>query len=357
MSMRIAALQERMADKGYGAFVSIDPPTNRYLTGFSGTTSGLMVTRDESLFLCDSRYTEQASVEVQDCVIEELSGNFVRGVGEALKKWGVAAAVFEPSRITVADKDAIEASFGGALQADDELVTVMRQVKSRDEIEKLRAASALAEEVLGGQLSGLQAGVTERETAARLVYEFQRGGASGPSFDPIALFGARSSLPHGQPGATDLRAGDIVLLDFGCVLDGYCSDLTRTYAYGSISGAWFEELYELVFTAQSQAIEAVRPGIRCRDLDDVARRIIEEAGYGDHFGHGLGHGVGLEIHEGPRVNKQSDTLLEPGMVITIEPGVYLPGRGGVRIEDLVAVTADGADVLSTTPKELRILER
>jgi Xaa-Pro aminopeptidase len=149
--------------------------------------------------------------------------------------------------------------------------------------------------------------------------------------------------------------GDVVLLDFGCRLHGYCSDLTRTYAYGTIPGSWFEGTYELVLTAQRIALEAARPGIPARELDATARALIEEAGHGKHFGHGLGHGVGIEVHEAPRLNRESDTILAPGMVITIEPGIYLPGQGGIRIEDLVAVTEDGCEILSSAPKELRVI--
>jgi len=188
-----------------------------------------------------------------------------------------------------------------------------------------------------------------------MEYEFKRRGAQGASFDTIALFGQKSSLPHGRPTDKPLERGDVVLIDFGCRKNGYCSDLTRTYVYGTIPGAWFEEVYDLTLTAQKLALEAVRPGMSCRELDAVARDLITEAGHGKHFGHGLGHGVGLEIHEAPRLNPESATVLEAGMVITIEPGVYLPGKGGIRIEDLVLVTKDGGELLSGSPKELRIL--
>ena len=228
-------------------------------------------------------------------------------------------------------------------------------MKSPDEIERIRQASQLAEAVLADLLPTLTTGLTERELAASFEHQFKRRGARGPSFETIALFGPRTSLPHGEPGDTPLTPGDAVLLDFGCQLNGYCSDLTRTYAYDTIPGAWFETVYSVVLQAQQAALEAIRPGIECRQLDAVARDIITQASYGERFGHGLGHGVGIEVHEAPRLGKDSQTVLEEGMVVTIEPGIYLPGQGGVRIEDLVAVTAHGCQPLCDTPKTLKVL--
>jgi Xaa-Pro aminopeptidase len=353
MKDRLESLRARMAE--CEAFISLAPPTNQYLTGFRGSTSAVVVTRDQAEFLCDFRYVEQAADQVEAFEIEEVTGNLATRVGEHLTALGVGRAAFEGSAMTVAQHADIGGAFTGELEADDQLVSAMRMVKSAEEVEQVRAAALLADGVLADLLEGVDGGMTERELAARFEYEFKRRGASGASFDTIALFGARSSLPHGEPGDKELEPGDVVLLDFGCRRDGYCSDLTRTYVFGTIPGAWFEEVYELVLTAQRIALEALRPGLSCRELDAVARQLITEAGHGEHFGHGLGHGVGIEIHEAPRLNTQSDTVLEPGMIVTVEPGVYLPGRGGVRIEDLVAVTAAGAEVLSTAPKELRIL--
>jgi Xaa-Pro aminopeptidase len=257
----------------------------------------------------------------------------------------------------VAEFEAVKKTYEGALKSTPTLVSASRQIKTAEEVERIRAASALAEGVLADVTAAIQAGITERDLAAEFEYEFKRRGASGASFDTIALFGARSSLPHGAPGDTALTHGDIVLLDFGCRLDGYCSDLTRTYAFGRIPSPWFEEVYDLTLTAQTIALEAIRPGKTGREVDAVARDLITEAGYGVNFGHGLGHGVGIEIHEGPRLNKESDTTLVEGMIVTVEPGVYVPGKGGVRIEDLVVVTKDGCEILSSAPKELRVLGR
>lgn len=357
MTDRVTRLRERLEERGGDTFFSVSSADNQYLSGFTGTTSAIIISQTQARFLCDFRYTEQAESQVNGFEVEEVSGHLPTRLGEALTALGVKTAVYAPQALTVAELRDIEAAYAsGPCEPDADIVAALRQRKSPGEIETIRRASALAEGVLADLLDQLEAGITERELAARFEYEFKCRGASGASFETIALFGPRSSLPHGAPQDTPLREGDTVLLDFGCRLDGYCSDLTRTYAFGTIPGIWFEGTYELVLTAQSMALEAVRPGMRACELDAAARSLIEDAGHGKHFGHGLGHGVGIEVHEGPRLNRESDTLLEPGMVITIEPGIYLPGQGGIRIEDLVAVTEDGCDILSCTAKELRILE-
>jgi Xaa-Pro aminopeptidase len=358
-SDRLATLRDGLSQAEFDAFVSVSPPTNQYLTGFQGTTSGVIVTATDALFLCDFRYTEQANETVTDYSVHEVSGGITKRLGERLTELGVATAAFEPQYMTVDEKESIDKPFDGKMSgvaiASPASVARMRQFKSLDEIEAIRSASQLAESVLADLVETLSAGMTEEEFAAEMEFEFKRRGAQGPSFDTIALFGRKSSLPHGRPTDKPLERGDVVLIDFGCRRAGYCSDLTRTYAYGTIPGAWFEEVYELTLTAQKLAIEAVRPGMSCRELDAVARDLISEAGHGKHFGHGLGHGVGIEIHEAPRLNPESATILETGMVVTIEPGVYLPGKGGIRIEDIILVTKDGGELLSGTPKELRIL--
>lgn len=355
MKERIEALREGLGTRGCDGFVSLSPPLNQYLSGFRGTTSGIVVTGRDAVFLCDFRYVEQAAEQVQGCEVVEVKGRFAARVGEKLSELGVRRAGFEPDYLTVAEQLALQEAFGGELVPASGLVTGLRLRKSPEEVELIRAASELAEGVLTDQVLELRAGITERELAARIEYEFKRRGALGASFDTIALFGARSSLPHGSPGEKALEPGDIVLIDMGCRRDGYCSDLTRTYVFGTIPGIWFEAIYETVLEAQRRALEAVRPGLLGREVDALAREHIAEAGYGAQFGHGLGHGVGIEIHESPRLNPESETVLEAGMVITVEPGIYVPGEGGVRIEDLVVVTEGGCEILTSTPKNLRVL--
>lgn len=355
MKDRLPTLRGKLDEAACDAFVSISPPANQYLTGFRGSTSGVIVTAEQALFLCDFRYIEQAGGQVRDFEIRKVSGSLPARLGEQLSDTGVHAAAFEPESMSVDEMLRIQETFPGTLKPVPDMVSAMRRVKSEEEIDSIRAASQLAEGVLMDLLTTLEAGLPERELAARFEYEFKKRGASGASFDMIALFGSRTSLPHGEPGDKALEPGDVVLLDFGCRLNGYCSDLTRTYAFGSIPGDWLEDIYHLILAAQEKALEVLCPGMRGRELDAVARDLIAGAGHGEHFGHGLGHGVGIEIHEGPRLNPESEIILEEGMVVTIEPGVYLPGRGGVRTEDLVVIRRDGCEVLSGAPKELQVL--
>lgn len=352
---RLTELRKRLAARGHDAYVSLAQPNNFYLTGFRGSTSGVVVSADEAWFLCDFRYYEQAAAQVSDYEVDRVTGSLSARTGERLKTLGAIHAAFEPVYMTVAQAEAIQKTFGAPLEPDNELVATMRQVKSPREIQKVRDALKLAEGVLGDLTGTLSAGISERELAAHIEYELKKRGASGASFDTIVLFGSRTSLPHGEPGDARLQHGDVVLLDFGCRLDGYCSDLTRTYAFSTIPDTWFTKIYEIVLAAQRRALEAARPGITARELDAAARTILTEGGFGEYFGHGLGHGVGIEIHELPRLGTESDTILESGMVVTVEPGIYLPGRGGVRIEDVIAITDEGCEVLSSAPKELKVL--
>ena len=355
IEVRLGALRKRLAEAKAEAFLSLAPPDNQYLTGFTGSTSAVLVSRHEALFLCDFLYTEQARVQVGGFSIEEVKNGFLKGVGERLASLDVATVAFDPARLTVAELKAVKNAYRGKMEPVSDIVGVLRMTKSADETKRIRQASELAEEVLVDLVGSLKAGVTEAELAARFEYEFKRRGAEGAAFDTIALFGARSSMPHGYPGNRALKRGDVVLLDLGCRKGGYCSDLTRTYAFGTIPGAWFREIYEVVLAAQEAALRAIRPGVRCCDVDAVARDVIAKAGYGKHFGHGLGHGVGIEIHESPRLNPECRVVLGEGMVVTVEPGIYLPKRGGVRIEDLVVVTKQGCECLTRTQKELRVI--
>ncbi len=351
----IDLLRRLLRNEGCEAFISLSPPANEYLTGFHGTASAVIVAHDRSRFFCDFRYTEQAREQVRGCAVEEVQGTLETRVGERLESMGLRNVGFDPGVITVSQWDSLKESFSGALIPLPELLSGLRSHKTPEEVEKIRKSSQIAESALEKTLKELHTGLTEREFAARLEFEFMRMGAQKAAFDTIALFGARSSLPHGLPTDNNLCPGDIVLIDCGCIVDGYCSDLTRTYVFGRIPGAWFEEIYQVTLAAQEAACRALCAGAVCREVDAVARDIIRDAGYGSFFGHGLGHGVGLEIHEPPRLNMQTEKALAPGMVVTLEPGVYLPGRGGVRIEDLVVVHKDGCETLTRLSKELQVL--
>jgi len=359
MKARLDALRARVAAAGCDAFVSVHPPANQYLSGFMTSldhvSSVIVVTPKEAHFLCDSRYTEQARSQVKDLQVTQITGDQMQRGGELLKKLGTKQVAFDPNGHTVAEHSRLVAAFGGEFVPKESLVSELRILKEKSESDAVRAASQLAEGVLRDVLPELREGVAERDIAGWIEYEYKRRGASGNAFNTIVLFGANSSLPHGEPGERTLKKGDIVLIDMGCRRAGYCSDLTRTFLFSSIPAPWFMQIYALTRRAQQAALDAIRPGVTGREVDAAARDIIAAGGHGDRFGHGLGHGVGIEIHEEPRLNTRSDTVLEAGMVVTVEPGIYLPDQGGVRIEDLVLVTDTGCEVFTQTPKELRVL--
>ena len=352
---RVAAIRQTLADAGCDACLSVDPADNAYLTGFFGSTSAVLVTMNRIELLCDFRYAEQAAALTSGVEVSECTGNLDIRLVEHLAANEVARAAFDPAAITVARKEQMESCFNGTLVGAPELCRHLREIKEPAETSRIRAACQLAEDALEYTLTTLKPGVKECEVAGALEFEFRKRGAQRASFDTIILFGARSSLPHGMPGDRILQQGDIVLVDCGCVLDGYCSDLTRTFVFGRIPGDWFLDVYECVRLAQETAVKAVRNGVNAAAVDAAARTIITDAGFGDRFGHGTGHGVGLEVHESPRLNAQSEAVLKAGMAVTVEPGIYIPNQGGVRIEDLLVATENGATVLTETSKELRIL--
>jgi Xaa-Pro aminopeptidase len=323
----------------------------RYVTGFTGSNGMAVVGRDLRRFITDFRYVEQAATEVEGFDREQGPPVF----DEALKDgWPEGAfrlgfddqdlSVRRHARLRELLPERIELVPAGGV------VEELRAVKDAGEIARIAAAAALADEIYGMLREQGLVGRTEREVAFALETEMRRRGAE-PSFESIVASAERGALPHANPADVPIAQRTLVTLDIGARLDGYCSDCTRTWATGELPED-LAEAYALVQRAQAEALAAVRPGPQGREIDAVARDIIEAAGYGEHFGHGLGHGVGLEVHEGPRLSRTGEAPLVAGNVVTVEPGVYLPGRGGVRIEDLVVVTEDGHTVLSGTSKDL-----
>ncbi len=356
MSARLDELRARLAASEVDALLSLDAVTNRYLSGFSGSTSAAIVTANRAILVTDFRYREQASAEVAAFELREASDSYIREVCRALSDTGAGKVGFEPDRMTVKSYrevrdwlDTVE------LVATDGLVSKLRLCKDDVELENIRRAAAIASDVVGEVPSIVKEGMSERDLAAEIEYLVRNKGADGTSFDAIALFGERSSLPHGKPSDKRLASGDIVLVDLGARCNGYNSDLTRTWVYHRIRTSRAKEIYETVKSAQERSLAAVKAGMLCADFDAVGRAVIRESGYGDYFGHGLGHGVGLEVHEAPRISAQSSEQLEEGMVVTVEPGIYIPGEGGVRIEDLVLVTVAGCEVLTYAEKRFAVI--
>jgi Xaa-Pro aminopeptidase len=350
---RVAA---RLAERELDLLLVTDPVDLRYLTGFTGSNGLAVVGPEVRRFVTDFRYVQQAAEQVPDFDREQAPQEFLTALADGWPD-GPVRLGFDDDHTTVSRHrrlrevlpDLVELVPAGGIVAAERLV------KEPGEIERIRAAAALVDEVYGWVRERGLVGRTERDVATALEQRMRELGAEGPSFASIVASGERGALPHASPATVPIEAGTLVTLDLGARLDGYCSDCTRTWATGELPDD-LAAAYELVLEAQLAALAAVRPGVTGRDVDAIARDIITAAGHGEHFGHGLGHGVGMEVHEGPRLARSAETKLASGHVVTVEPGVYLPGRGGVRIEDLVVVTDAGPDVLSGTPKDLVVVD-
>ena len=358
-SSRIARVQAALEDEGVDALYVTHLPNVRYLCGFTGSNGCLVIGRSGARFLTDGRYRTQAGEQVQGAEVEiyGLPDELDRGLRRAFADFGAASKTmigFEAAHLTVAALDRLRGLGGFEPVGTKQVVERLRMVKEPAELDRIREAARMADEGLAHVLERVTEGASERELALDLEFYMRRQGADDVSFDLIVAAAERSALPHAHPSERQVEKGRYLLFDLGCIFEGYCSDLTRTVMVGDPDER-HREIYDLVARAQQAGLDAVQPGRPAAEVDRAARQVIEDAGYGDAFGHGLGHGVGVEIHEAPTLRSTSSDVLEAGNVITIEPGVYLPGWGGVRIEDLVAVTPGGADVLSRSTKELQVL--
>jgi Xaa-Pro aminopeptidase len=335
------------------AFLVTRLPNVRYLSGFTGSNGQLVLTADGGVFLTDGRYAEQSRREVPDLGRSVDSGDFAPRFAETCAELGVSRVAFESTGLTHHSYTTLSATGVELVPTDDE-VERLRRAKDPQEREALAAAQAIADQAFDILIGKLIEGVTERTVALDLEVSMRELGAEAVAFDTIVAFGENSAEPHHRPVQRALSHGDLVKIDFGCVVDGYHSDMTRTVAFGE-PPARLRAVYEVVRLAQQAGVEAVRAGVPCEEVDRATRDPIQEAGYGEEYRHSVGHGVGLEIHEQPWLRHGNDDPLPEGAVVTVEPGVYLEGEGGVRIEDMVEVTADGGRVLPRTPKEMMVL--
>ncbi len=354
--MSIEKLKIMLSERNASALIMSEDNV-RYFTSFSSTNGYLLVTAENSFFLTDSRYVEaaQKTIKTVDGVL--LFENFEKSLLPLVKELGVKTLSIEGGRTTVKRLHELQKQFLSVTFETEKLdgeIDLLRAVKSDEECEKIIKAQRIAEKAFSLLLPKVAVGKTERELSLELDYTMLKLGAQGLSFETIAVSGKNGSMPHGIPSDKKIESGDFVTFDFGAIYKDYHSDMTRTVAVGEISDKQ-RDVYETVLKAQKRAIDAVAAGKSCFDIDKIARDIIEEKGYGKYFGHGLGHGVGVEIHEFPTVSPRSQTVLEPGHVITIEPGIYIPGEFGVRIEDMIYVTENGGKNLTNCPKELTIL--
>lgn len=346
---RIERLRASLSRKKLDGLLVENRMDQIWLTGFTGEDGLVLVTAREVVLLTDGRFDESAEREAPWArkILRKVRNAAATAAEIGRRK--LTRIGFEPGHMTVASHTALRKAISPAKLADaGGLIRGMRLTKDESEVERIRHAIRIAEDVFEWLQPRLKPGRTEREIAAELVHEMQRRGAQGPSFAPIVASGANASLPHYEPGDAPIQADSFLLIDWGARADWYVSDLTRTVAIGSIP-ADLKRVYETVREAHDHAIRAVRPGVAASAVDAAARRIITKAGFGARFTHALGHGIGLDVHEGPRLGREVKDSLVAGMVITIEPGIYLPGRGGVRIESDVLVTETGGEVLSTLP--------
>jgi Xaa-Pro aminopeptidase len=356
LQQRLQNLRAQMAAVDLPALLITNPTNRRYLSGFTGTAGALFITATDAWLLTDFRYLVQAPQQVPHMQVIEHKPQMLDTVRELLAATAVRTVGFEAQSTTYASylqTTALIPEF--EWRPTLHLVEQLRMIKDEYEITVIRRATKIADDAFHHILKVLKPGMSEREVALELEWFMRRAGATSSSFEIIVASGERSALPHGIASDRCLQKGEFVKLDFGAYVDGYCSDLTRTVMLGSPS-IRHRELYELVAQAQRHALLNIRPGMTGAEADALARDIITNAGYGAAFGHGTGHGFGMEIHEDPRLNSRSQTILRPGMTVTVEPGVYVPGFGGVRIEDDVLITEQGIEILTNSSKSFIIVD-
>ncbi len=340
------------------ALLVVSEQNRRYLTAFpSGDAGMIVITPDEAYFLIDFRYIEKANEQVKGCTII-MTENLKEQIGEIVKKHGITTVYTENDYITLSDFTRFKDLFAPATLTEDRTLNdeihKLRRHKTKEELDAIKKAQKLTDETFTYILPKIKEDVSERELALDMEFYMRSRGAEAVSFDFIVVGGENSSLPHGIPTDRKFKKGDFITMDFGALVDGYHSDMTRTVAIGPITDEQ-RKVYDTVLKAQLAAIDGMRAGVACKAADKIARDIINEAGYEGCFGHGLGHSVGVEIHESPACNMRTDAILEVGDIMTVEPGIYLEGKYGVRIEDMVFVTEDGVINLTESKKDLILL--
>ncbi len=356
MNHRLRALRKAMRREGLSAFAVTNRKNVRYLTGFTGSAGACLISAGSAVFITDFRYRSQAAKQVPPDFRRAEHASPIQGIAKELKRTRAKALAFEEAHLTHGVYRQLRKLIKGVrLKPVSGLVEALRLCKDPGEVRMLKRGARVNGDALGEVAASIRPGRAETGVALDLETAMRRRGASGASFDTIVASGPRSALPHGIASSRKLKKGDLITIDFGAVMSGYHADTTRVFSLGRPTPKG-EKIYEIVLEAQMTALEAVKPGVSCGEVDKAARDVISGYGYGEAFGHGTGHGVGLDIHEAPRLGPGVKEELRPGMVVTVEPGIYLPRWGGVRIEDMVLVTERGKEVLTrSTPKELVVL--
>ncbi|MDI6604185.1 MAG: aminopeptidase P family protein [Thermoanaerobacteraceae bacterium] len=351
MNCRLNILKSLLKEREIDAFLILKPVNVTYITGFTGDDSVAIISRDVSAFITDSRYVEQAQDEVSGLEILQYKYTMNDAIKEFVDKFNIKRLGFEEDFITYAQYSSLHKKLCIDLIPQKNLIEDMRKIKDDSEIENIKKAQYITDETFKYFLSYIKIGMEEKYIAVEMEYYMKKLGAEEKSFDFIVASGKRSSLPHGKASKKKIEYGDFVIFDFGCKVNGYCSDMTRTIVMGKASDKQ-KEIYNIVLEAQMNAINNLKSGIKECEGDNLARKIINDKGYGKYFGHSLGHGVGLEIHEAPLMGTMGQNILQPNMVVTVEPGIYIYDFGGVRIEDMVLLKEGGVIDLTNSPKHL-----
>lgn len=338
--------------------IIISSPENRlYFTGFPSSDGFLVVAKQEAVFFTDSRYIEAAK-NAENGFRAELLTRVSKEILQFLQEKNISRVLLERERLTVSEfesfKSILKPIKASSSKKLENKINSLRGVKTKEEIKNIKKAQRIAEDAFNHILTFIKPGATEKEIALELDFYMLSHGAEAVSFETIAVAGKKTSMPHGVPDENVIKDGDFVTLDFGAVVNGYHSDMTRTVGVGNISPEQ-KKIYEIVLQAQLKSLEVLKCGVSCKDADSAARDVITNAGYGEYFGHGTGHGVGVEIHEGPSLSPRSESILKVNNIVTVEPGIYIPGKFGVRIEDMARITRSGCENLTKSPKELIIL--
>lgn len=352
--MKLKHLRNQLAEEKIDALLITNPFNRRYMTGFTGTAGVAIVSAEDAVFITDFRYTEQAAEEIQGFRIVQHTKTIIEEVADQVKQMKVEQLGFEKNDLTFAQYELYERTVEAKLKPVSGLIEKLRMVKTADEIEILQAAAKIADDAFEHIVNYIQPGMTELDVSNELEFFMRKQGATSSSFSIIVASGVRSALPHGVATDKVIESGDFVTLDYGALYKGYISDITRTVAVGEPSEK-LKEIYEVTLAAQELALKEIKPGMTGIEADQIARDYIASKGYGDAFGHSTGHGIGLEVHEGPGLSSKSSLVLEPNMVVTVEPGIYLSEIGGVRIEDDIIITEKGNERLTFATKELLIL--
>lgn len=352
---RIKQLQARIKDLDLDGALVVEKVNYRYLTGFTGTRGYLLVSRDEACLFTDFRYMQQARGQAPGLDVREVGSLWVEDLHRYMTEQGIYRLGLEKEYISYHLYALFTEKWPHIeLCPEEKLTSSLRERKDEEEVKIIQKSVDLADQAFQYILPALKAGVRERDISLKLEFFLRDAGAEDKSFDFIVASGERSAMPHGVASSKEMQQGDFLTMDFGCIYQGYCSDITRTVCLGKATKRQ-RELYSLVAAAQEMGLAAVKPGVMGKEVDAVVRDFFTAKGFGPHFGHGLGHGVGLEIHEVPRLSPEGVDILQPGMVVTVEPGLYIEGFGGVRIEDMVLVTQEGCRILTKSSKELQEL--